>query len=75
MSPHAESRLDPELHIRFGYDEERQAQREAYAASFCAFWRDQFGTVHFVATDDEEWSNLFDKIEANEIGTFEVDEE
>lgn len=43
---------------------------------FLTFWRDQFGTIRFVAypAEDEEWIELMDGISEGEIGVFEEDE-
>lgn len=71
--PRAEKPTDAELHLRYTRGPTRR-RYEVYAVSFCAFWRDQFGTVHFMATDDAEWDKLLTGIQNSEIGTFEVDD-
>lgn len=49
------------MHIRFAHDEEAGKQREEYAVEFAAFWRDQFGSVHFTAVPEDWWERWFDE--------------
>lgn len=67
--PRATSDRDPELTIRFGYDEEAGKQMIVHATSFCAFWRDQFGTIHGTFSD-EEW----ERFHWNADGTWYIEE-
>lgn len=57
-------------------DDAHPHPRHYEARRFLIFWRDQFGTIRFVAApdDDGEWQELMDDISEGQIGVFEEDE-
>jgi hypothetical protein len=51
----------PTLVIAFP-DQDRMVE----SVDFVAFWRDDFGTVHFYATEGHQWEGYFDRVAAED---------
>jgi hypothetical protein len=64
------------IQIDLDPDDAHPHRRHYETDRFLVFWRDQFGTIRFVASpvEEEEWASLMDDISDGQIGVFEEDE-